>query len=70
MERMDEREIRRRVHARYKTARAALATVTAERDRLRAELDRTRTAVAAQMEIVDLAEQVIAIRATPAGDAT
>lgn len=63
---MDEREVRRIMHARYKAKCREAAELREQVRRLEWEVTRLRAGITAQGEIVALAEQVIRLRPTPA----
>jgi hypothetical protein len=62
---MDEQAIRRAINGRYHEKCAELAQVTAERDRLRRDLATASATITAQLELLNLAELVIAAHYSP-----
>lgn len=62
---MDEREIRRAIHARYKAKSAEARGLIAENGRLKARVRQLESMIADQAFIVELSEQVIGLRDSP-----
>lgn len=62
---MDEREIRRAIHDRYKAKSAEARSLIAENGRLKARVRQLESMIADQAYIVELSEQVIGLRDSP-----
>ena len=63
---MDERELRRIIHARYKAKCRENTELRAQVARLEEQVRRLQAGIAMQAEIVATAERVIGLRPTPA----
>lgn len=62
---MDEIQIRRAIHARYKAKSAEVRALIAENGRLAARVRELEWVIAEQGYIVELSEQVIGLRDSP-----